>query len=111
MPAQELSHRMHIPMETVNYSSKSGAGDNKDHANIVPDIRGKSILLVDDICDSGGTLYELQNIYTKRGYEVFTAVIYYKKLSAADSAIIPDVWALKISKNFGFINFPWEIQG
>ena len=108
MPAQELSHMMNIPMETVNYSSKSGAGDNKDHQNIIPDIRGKSILLVDDICDSGGTLYELQKEYMKRGYEVFTAVIYYKKLSAANSAIVPDVWALKISQNFGFINFPWE---
>jgi hypoxanthine phosphoribosyltransferase len=107
MPAQELSHMMNIPMETVNYSSKEGAGDNKNHRNSLPELRGKSILIVDDICDSGKTLQELQEAYTERGYTVFTAAIYYKNLKN-DDEYVPDVWALKISKNFGFINFPWE---
>jgi len=108
MPAQELSHMLNIPMETVNYSSKSGAGDNKNHQNIIPDVRGKSILLVDDICDTGDTLRELTDAYTNKGYKVFSAVIYYKNLNNT-RAFVPDIWALRISQNFGFINFPWEV--
>ena len=57
MPAQELSHLMNIPMVAVQYSSKKGEGD-KTHENELPSIKGKSILLVDDICDSGHTLRE-----------------------------------------------------
>jgi len=107
MPAQELSHNMNVPMETINYSSKMGAGDNKNHNNVFPPIRGKSILLVDDICDSGKTLKEIHQYYSNQGYQVFSAAIYYKNLKEPD-AFIPDVWAVKISKNFGWIVMPWE---
>ena len=108
MPAVELSHLMNIPMETVNYSSKEGKGDDKNHANELPDVKGKSILLVDDICDSGHTLKELKEIYEGRGYNVFTAVIYYK--SQNEPVFNPDVWAVNISQNFGWIIFPHETQ-
>ena len=108
MPAQELSHLMNIPMVAVQYSSKNGAGDNKNHINALPDIDGKSILLVDDICDSGHTLKELHEIYESRGYKVFSAVIYYKTQN--DPVYKPDVWAVNISQNFGWVVYPWETK-
>lgn len=108
MPAQELSHLMNIPMVAVQYSSKEGAGDNKNHANELPEIKGNSILLVDDICDSGNTLRELHDIYESKGYKVFSAVIYYK--TQKDPVYKPDVWAINISQNFGWIIFPWETK-
>ena len=106
MPAQELSHLMNIPMVAVQYSSKKGAGDNKNHANDLPDVNGKSILLVDDICDSGHTLREVHDEYESRGYKVFSAVLYYK--TQLEPVYVPDVWAINISQNFGWIIFPWE---
>ena len=108
MPAVELSHLMNIPMETVNYSSKDGNGDDKNHANLLPDLKGDSILLVDDICDSGNTLQELKAIYEGRGYNVFSAVIYYK--TQTQPVFKPDVWAVNISQNFGWIIFPHETK-
>ena len=107
MPAQELSHLMNIPMVAVQYSSKKGEGD-KTHNNELPSIKGKSILLVDDICDSGHTLRELHDIYESKGYKVFSAVIYYKTQN--DPVYKPDVWAVNISQNFGWIVYPWETK-
>ena len=106
MPAVELSNLMNIPMIAVQYSSKDGAGDNKNHLNDLPTIKGKSILIVDDICDSGNTLKEVHDEYVNRGYQVFSAVLYYKTLS--DPVYVPDVWAVNISQNFGWLHLPWE---
>lgn len=107
MPAQELSHLMNIPMVAVQYSSKSGHGD-KQHENELPSLKGHSILLVDDICDSGNTLREVHDIYEDMGYKVFSACIYYKTQN--DPVYKPDVWAVNISQNFGWIHYPWEIK-
>lgn len=109
MPAQELSHLMNIPMVAIQYSSKEGQGDNKNHANELPNIEGKSILLVDDICDSGNTLKELHDIYESKGYKVFSAVIYFKD-HKEETKYHPNVWAIKISQSFGWIIFPWETK-
>lgn len=109
MPAVELSHKMNIPMEAIQYSSKDGDGDSKNHANVLPKITGKSILIVDDICDSGRTLKELHEHYEGMGYKVFSAVIFFK--DHRDSTLYtPDVWAIKISQNFGWIHFPFEVN-
>ena len=107
MPAVEMSHLMNIPMVAVQYSSKKGEGDKK-HANELPDIEGQSILLVDDICDSGHTLRELHDIYESKGYKVFSAAIYYK--THDNPVYVPDVWAINISKNFGWVVFPFETK-
>lgn len=107
MPAVILSHMLNIPMVAVQYSSKDGHGDNKNHQNVLPDLDGKSILLVDDICDSGRTLREVHDAYVARDYAVSSAVIYFKDLG--DRIIYePDVWAVKISKTFGWVTFDWE---
>jgi len=106
MPAVILSHTLNIPMVAVQYSSKIGNGD-KAHLNVLPELNAHSILLVDDICDSGETLNEVTSHYKHEGYDVSSAVIYYKDLG---EKIIyePDVWAIKISQNFGWVTFDWE---
>lgn len=106
-PTVELSNLMNIPAAVAHYSSKKGAGDDKNHANQLPDVNGKNILLVDDICDTGHTLKEVHEEYESRGYTVHSAVLYYKDLGES-TVYVPDVWAVKISKNFGWIVFPWE---
>lgn len=107
MPAVILSHMLTIPMKTIEYSSKQGKGDDKNHANVLPSISEESILLVEDICDSGHTLNDLVRHYEREGHKVYSAVLYFKDIK--DKLLhTPDVWAIKISKSFGFINFPWE---
>lgn len=107
MPGVILSNLLNVPMKTVQYSSKHGAGDNKNHENILPEMDENSILLVDDICDSGRTLHEVSKVYQNRGHLVHSAVIYFKDLKEK-TLHRPDVWAVKISKNFGWVTFDWE---
>lgn len=109
IPGVILSHLLNVPLKSVEYSSKHGAGDNQNHKNVLPELEEKTILLVDDICDTGRTLHEVETIYTGRGHDVSSAVIYFKDLG--DKVLHePDVWAVKISKNFGWVNFDWERQ-
>lgn len=110
IPAVIMSHKLNLPLQTIQYSSKNGAGDNKNHTNSLPQINAESILLVDDICDSGLTLKEVAEEYKSRGHKVFSAVIYYKQLSENKTTYVPDAWAVKVSKNFGWIHFPFEAK-
>lgn len=106
LPAVIISHMLAIPMATIFYSSKVGRGDNRDHLNILPEFKSKHLLIVDDLTDTGNTLKELTEAYTKREHTVTTAVMYYKELKTP--MFVPDIWAVKVSKNFGWIDFPFE---
>jgi len=59
---------------------------------------GKKSLIIDDICDSGNTLYD----YKELGYK--TATIYYHKQSIVE----PDIWIYE--KKDDWILFPWETK-
>lgn len=117
VPAVVFSHVFEIPMYPVNYSAKDGRGDNKNHDNILPFIgtpipSGEgtvpsvpSLLVLDDICDSGRTLEDVAHFYRKQGHEVFTAALYYKE----GASVQPDVWWQKIPEDAPWVIFPWEI--
>lgn len=107
IPAVLLSNQLGIPMTTVEYSSSRGEGDNKNHSNDLPKIKGNKILLVDDLVDSGHTMKELKDHYISQGHEVFTAVIHYK--DRHNGVHEPDVWAVKVSENFEWITYDWEV--
>lgn len=117
VPAVIMSQMLSLPMMPVNYSSKTGAGDNKNHNNSLPDILGKfesgtgrlpaspNLLIIDDICDSGKTLDEVTKVYKKRNHKVWTAALYWKS-----SAIhTPDLTYHAIPENSPWIIFPWEV--
>jgi len=104
IPAVILSHKLNIPMIPVSYSSKRGAGDNRDHNNVLPHIEDECILVVDDIADSGLTLYEFADYYQRKGKVVLTACLYYKK----SARVNPSFYSYSIESNAPFIVFPWE---
>lgn len=104
-PAMILSHLLDVPMIAVHYSSKSGAGDNKNHSNELPTIHGKTILLVDDIADSGKTLTEVCRHYITNKCNVYTAVLYYKE---QPRGIEPDYYWQKIPTDAPWVIMPWE---
>ena len=104
-PAMILSHLLDVPMTAVQYSSKSGAGDNKNHSNELPNLYGKTVLIVDDIADSGKTLTEVCKHYITNKCVVYTAVLYYKEQA---QGIEPDYYWQKIPTDAPWVIFPWE---
>lgn len=102
-----LSHNLHIPMIPVQYSSKHGKGDDRNHENALPVITHENILVVDDIADSGHSLKEVVEYYKAlEGNTVFSAAMYLK----AGSVITPTVHWHKLEIFAPFIHFPWERQ-
>ena len=110
LPAVIMSHILGTPMNAVSYSSKHGAGDNKNHVNILPSIPFDSddkprLLIVDDIMDSGLTMREVRDHYEGRGYKLKTACLYHK-IGAITG--VNYHWH-QIPNNAPFIIFPWEL--
>jgi len=118
IPATILSHITDIPLFPVKYSSKSGHGDNRNHDNHLPylpaeyvsgaaeSIQQPSLLIVDDISDTGNTLREVVDFYFNEGHELATAALYYKELTIP--VIEPDIYWRTIPEDGPWIIFPWE---
>lgn len=108
LPAVVLSHQLSLPLLLVEYSSKHGQGDDKNHKNILPQIdpQDGAILLVDDISDSGKTLNELGAHFTKHGVTCYTAVLYYKIPTTPQT--VPDFVWRTIPHDADWIIFPYE---
>ena len=101
-----LSHRMNIPVTIVAYSSKAGAGDNRNHDNVLPPLTNKKLLIVDDLVDSGKSMEEVVAHYSglipDNNFRV--ATIYAKEKSVVE----PDYYWHWLAKDAPFIHFPWE---
>lgn len=103
VPAVILSQSLNIPMMAVHYSSKKGRGDDRNHENTLPDIKDKRVLIIDDICDSGHTMFEVYDHFTVEN-DVRTAVLYHKETSTYE----PDYFWHLLPGDAPFIVFPWE---
>lgn len=106
-PAMILSHMLKIPVTPVVYSSKVGAGDDKNHHNVLPEVgKHERLLIVDDICDTGNTLYEIKSHYELSGMFAYTFALYYK--SRAVPVVIPDFKWRVIPEDSPWVIFPYE---
>lgn len=100
-----LSHNLNIPMTPVQYSSKKGVGDNRNHCNDLPAIANEVLLIVDDIADSGHSLKEVVDFYTSTdSNSVFSATMYLRQ----GSVIVPSSHWHSLQQEGPFIHFPWE---
>lgn len=104
IPGVKLSHMLNLPLLPIRYSSKDGHGEFKQYENILPRVDERSILIIDDISDSGNTLKEVVEYYESSGSDVRSVTWFYKESSCFE----PDVYALKIPSAYGWIVFPWE---
>ncbi len=69
------------------------------------DIKGKKILVVDDVADSGDTFSVVMDYLSeKEPLEVKTAVLHYKTRSTC----VPDYWAEK-QDDWKWIIYPWAV--
>lgn len=105
IPAVVLSHILETPMVPVSYSSLRGKGEYRAHENQLPEIEGRLILLVDDICDSGHTLREVHDYYERKNYEVVSAALYYKRGAVYE----PTHYWQTIPADAPWVTFPWEV--
>lgn len=107
-PALQLSHRLGVPMKTIEYSSLLGKGDKRS-SNVLPDwvvengTKRINILLVDDIVDSGNTMKETVELLSQHNVFSTTASLFYKQTSIFK----PDVFAEELFTD-DWIVFPYE---
>lgn len=104
IPAAAIARRLGLPLQLIQYSSKSGNGDDKGALNNIPEFSSiDTILVVDDIADTGNTLLELK---TELNSNTRFAVLYEK----ATSMFKPDFRYVRISISscFYWVVFPWE---
>lgn len=100
------SHKLNVPLITIDYSSVKGKGGGEEHTNVFPVLDpSKNILLVDDLVDSGETMKEIVAHYVDLGHKVVTAVIHYKE----SSAFHPDLYYWRIPADSEFITYPYEV--
>lgn len=100
------SHKLNVPVTPIHYSSKDGKGDDKTQDNTLPELSDtvKTILLVDDIVDSGNTMKEIEAFYSAKGIKVISAVYHYKE----GAAFTPTLYYWRIPADSEFINYPYE---
>jgi len=106
LPAVITSHMLDLPFTPISYSSAAGNGDNKNHTNQLPDLEGRTILVVDDICDTALTLREITDYYSKKGKIVYTAVLHYKNRKGG--SFVPDFYWRKIEEDGLWVIYPFE---
>src|SRR4051812_44554500 len=95
---------------SLNVEFYRGVGETLDAPIVLPptldqeSLRGKSILLVDDVADSGRTLSLVVQLLRAGGGEVRTVCLY----SKPGTVETPDYVWRETSK---WINFPWSVDG
>lgn len=107
-PALILSHLLELPMISIDYSSMSGMGDDKNHTNKLPALTADDgpILLADDISDSGKILQEILYYYSRSNVSIQTAVLYYKTHDSP--LIVPDYIWRTIPHDSDWVIFPYD---
>lgn len=105
IPAVMLSHKLNVPMKTIRASSYEGT---RKLLHKPVELKGwqeefddASVLVVDDIVDSGGTFNAVVN-FTRRARLV--ALVNKKPLEysavASYCTVHPEIW----------VKFPWEVE-
>ncbi|MCL5114568.1 MAG: hypothetical protein M1604_02175 [Patescibacteria group bacterium] len=103
--AKRLDFESILTVSTTSYDD--GHNQKELKVTYLPevDLKGKKILLIDEIADSGATLEKLREIFMDR-YQVKELKIATLAVNKGKSVIIPDFYALAGMGEW--IHFPWE---
>jgi hypoxanthine phosphoribosyltransferase len=102
--AGKLAYLMHNKnLYTIAYKSYKGTekSELKEIYPIHQDLHDKTVLLVDDIADTGDTLKKAKEDLERRRCKVIIATLHYKP----SSKIKPNYY---INETINWINYPWE---
>lgn len=100
VPARMLSSLLNIP-KMACISVEKQEGGRKVITEILEDLTGKTILLVEDMLETGRSLMMAKNYLESKGAQVKTACLY----TMAMSEIKPDYFLKEVE---GVTEFPWE---
>lgn len=109
MPAVCLSHLLELPMRCVSWSTFHPQQMREHALDVSEDIGdGKTILLVDDIIDSGRTIEELLDDWEQPRDKLLIAALMHN----TDQNITPDFVGRQFSRKerTEWIDFWWEKQ-
>jgi len=109
VPARIFSDYFNVLIDFFALDVKlyNGINDKNDEVKIKffdGDVKGKNILIVDDILDSGKTMEAVLSYFYLKGEKVTTATVFWKE--AAKSK--PDYYA-EVAKKDEWIVFPYEM--
>ena len=109
LPARVLSDLLENKnLANVKAESYTGIGEANGHPDLTQclsvDVAGKTVLIVDEVADSGRSLKLVVNhFYERSAKSVKTATLYYKRCCAFK----PDFYAAETDC---WVVFPWEIK-
>lgn len=113
IPATELSHYLGKPLVPLVWQTRDGIPPEEFPGEVAKVIFQKRILLVDDICDSGETLFQVYDaLFGEYNQLVNSAVTLCLHYNRAEKMFTPDIWAVEIDKekNPVWLVYPWEKQ-
>lgn len=100
----DLIRQLEMPLRVgvVQASSYDGArrGQLTINSDLMPNIRGRDVLLIDDILDSGQTLKEMVSLTWTLGPRSVKSAVLLQKLGAQEVAVKPDFICFQIPNEF-----------
>lgn len=100
IPARLLSSKLNV-REVYCLTVKKVGNERKVATEINSDIKGRQVLLVEDILETGRSIISAKQYLEEKGAIVITVCLYAMPISE----IKPDYFLKEINEN---INFPWE---
>lgn len=101
----ELLKRFHLPvtteyMKVSSYQGTDSTGDVRIEKDTDLSVKGKSILIVEDIIDTGRTLYEVKKLFLMRGAREVKVVSLLNKPTRREVDIEGDYIGFEIPNKF-----------
>lgn len=108
IPAVQVSHKFDVPLEPLQWQTRSGGVKERKQTIITALEQGQKILIVDDLIDSGRAMRELIADLGVDRSKIDIAVLYYNP----SQEIKPDFFARIIDRRVDerWIVFWWEAQ-
>ena len=107
---QRMSLRNILAASLASYADDETDGGERLHfLEFPPDvvISGRSVLVIDDIWDSGRTAVTVRRRLIEAGAKPFIVVLHYKPKSSIFPEQSPDLFAEETS---AWIEYPWELE-
>ncbi len=94
-----------ISLRIAHYVGTEKTGQARIVSGLGEDLRGKNVLLVDDVSDSGDTLeLAMQHINARGPRQLRVAVLHHKQCAS----LVPDFFAQRVIR-WRWITYPWAV--